>query len=235
MDESTLIAIATARAFQQGSHAQRVVVILDRPGEEPLMIEVDEFLDAEVTEGEHVATLPHNAGLDTPPKPLPELRPTPPSAIAIDLETGELAAPIGTIDHLKDAVLALAGAFGGLHGRERRVRHQRSRDPDHARRPRGRTRRPRRRGRPVRAVIRPETPADYEWIRALHTEAFAPSPLEAQIVDDLRAAGDHVPELCLVHAHGHVMISRGRVDDHPGARARPDRRHPHPPTPRHRR
>ncbi len=64
-------------------------------------------------------------------------------------------------------------------------------------------------------MIRPETPADYEWIRALHTEAFAPSPLEAQIVDDLRAAGDHVPELCLVHSHGHVMISRGRVDDHP--------------------
>ena len=114
MDESTLIAIATARAFQQGSHAQRVVVILDRPGEEPLMIEVDEFLDAEITEGEHVVTLSHNVGLDTPPKPLPELRPTPPSAIDIDLDTGELAAPIGTIDHLKDAVLALAGVFGGL-------------------------------------------------------------------------------------------------------------------------
>ena len=113
MDESTLIAIATARAFQQGSHAQRVVVILDRPGEEPLMIEVDEFLDAEVTDGEHVTTLPHNAGLDIPPKPLPELRPTPPSAIAIDLDTGELAAPLGTIDHLAGAVKALAAAFGG--------------------------------------------------------------------------------------------------------------------------
>ena len=64
-------------------------------------------------------------------------------------------------------------------------------------------------------MIRPETPADYDWIRALHTEAFAPSTLEAQIVDDLRAAGDHVPELCLVHSHGHVMISRGRVDASP--------------------
>ena len=78
------------------------------------MIEVDEFLDAEITEGEHVVTLSHDVGLDTPPKPLPELRPTPPSAIDIDLDTGELAAPLGTIDHLKDAVLALAGVFGGL-------------------------------------------------------------------------------------------------------------------------
>jgi hypothetical protein len=91
-----------------------VVLILDRPGEEPLMIEVDEFLDAEVTQGEDVAAFPHDAGLEVAPKPLPQIRPTPASAIAIDLETGELAAPLGTIEHLKDSVLALAGAFGGL-------------------------------------------------------------------------------------------------------------------------
>jgi predicted N-acetyltransferase YhbS len=62
-------------------------------------------------------------------------------------------------------------------------------------------------------VIRPERPADHERIRALHEAAF-PTDLEAQLVDDLRAAGDHVPELCLVHPHGHVMISRARVDQH---------------------
>ncbi|MBE2319094.1 hypothetical protein DVA67_024175 [Solirubrobacter sp. CPCC 204708] len=114
MDEPTLTAIATARAFQQASQAQRVVVILDRPDQEPAMIEVDEFLDAEVTEGEHVATVPHNAALNAPAKPLPDIRPTPHTAIDIDLDTGELSAPLGTVEHLRDSVLALAAAFGGL-------------------------------------------------------------------------------------------------------------------------
>ena len=45
-------------------------------------------------------------------------------------------------------------------------------------------------------MIRPETPADYDWIRALQMEAFAPSTLEAQIVDDLRAADDHAAGDC---------------------------------------
>lgn len=64
-------------------------------------------------------------------------------------------------------------------------------------------------------TIRPETPADHARIRALHTAAFAPSTIEAQLVDDLRAAGDHVPELCLLHEHGHVMLSKGSVGEHP--------------------
>jgi putative acetyltransferase len=66
-------------------------------------------------------------------------------------------------------------------------------------------------------VIRSEQPSDYEAIRALHLAAFAPSTLEAEIADRLRTDGDHVPELCLVareHALiGHVMLSKGRVED----------------------
>ena len=114
MDEPTLTAIATARAFQQASQAQRVVVILERPGQEPAMVEVDEFLDAEVTEGELVSTIPYDAALPSTSLPLPEIRPTPSTAITLDLITGELSAPLGAIDHLKDSVLALAAAFGGL-------------------------------------------------------------------------------------------------------------------------
>ncbi len=114
MDEATLTAIATARAFQQASEAQRVVVILDRPGLQPAMIEVDEFQDAEVTEGEHIASVPHNAALPGASLPLPEIRPTPASAIELDLMTGELSAPLGAIEHLKESVLALAAAFGGM-------------------------------------------------------------------------------------------------------------------------
>ena len=114
MTEEILTAVATARAFQQASGAQRVVVILDRPEQEPAMVEVDEWLDAEVTEGEQVVTVPHSTKIEQPAKPLPEIRPAPPSAIDIDLQTGELAAPIGTVEHLADVVLALAAAFGGL-------------------------------------------------------------------------------------------------------------------------
>jgi hypothetical protein len=114
MDDATLTAIATARAFQQASEALRVVVILDRPGLEPTMVEVDEFLDAEVTEGEQVETVPHHQDVPHTSRPLPEIRPTPPSAIYLDLETGELTAPLGAVEHLKESVLALAAAFGGL-------------------------------------------------------------------------------------------------------------------------
>jgi hypothetical protein len=45
---------------------------------------------------------------------LPDIRPTPATAIRLDEVTGELAAPLGTIDHLAGIVLALASSFGGL-------------------------------------------------------------------------------------------------------------------------
>jgi putative acetyltransferase len=70
-------------------------------------------------------------------------------------------------------------------------------------------------------MIRPETDADHAAIRALHRAAFAPSEVEAVIVDALRAAGDHVAELCLVALDGdtvagHVMLSRATIgNEHP--------------------
>lgn len=69
-------------------------------------------------------------------------------------------------------------------------------------------------------MIRPERPEDHAAIRALHDQAFAPSRVEANIVDALRTAGDHVPDLCLVAVGdtnqilGHVMLSRARVGAH---------------------
>jgi putative acetyltransferase len=68
--------------------------------------------------------------------------------------------------------------------------------------------------------LRPERTADHDAIRALHLAAFAPSTFEAEIVDALRAANDHVPDLCLVATHddaiaGHVMLSHARVGEHP--------------------
>ena len=65
--------------------------------------------------------------------------------------------------------------------------------------------------------IRTETPADFDAIRAVHTEAFAPSAVEAQLVDDLRAEGALVTDLCLVATEGnavigHIAYSRAALD-----------------------
>ena len=68
-------------------------------------------------------------------------------------------------------------------------------------------------------MIRPEQPGDHVAIRALHCAAFAPSEVEAEIVDALREAGDHVGDLCLVATQdgaitGHVMLSKATVGEH---------------------
>ena len=68
----------------------------------------------EITEGDTLAFIPADAHVPAQPRPLPEIRPTPASAIHLDPNTGELAAPLGTIDHLARATLDLAKAFGGL-------------------------------------------------------------------------------------------------------------------------
>ncbi len=65
--------------------------------------------------------------------------------------------------------------------------------------------------------VRPETPADVDAIRELHDAAFAPSEVEAKLVDQLRAEDAHVPDLCLVATQddvviGHIAFSRAKLD-----------------------
>jgi hypothetical protein len=105
-------AIATARAFLERSGAHRVVLLLDRGDGAATM--VDATHDAtEITEDNESVVIPADKP-QGPPKSLPDIRPTPASAIWIDVESGELHAPLGSIEHLADSVLALARAFGGL-------------------------------------------------------------------------------------------------------------------------
>jgi hypothetical protein len=107
-------AVATVRAFQSASGAERVVLIVDR-GTERAAATLDCGSDGALElsgEGEPVeipAQMPPGAA----PRPLPELRPAPASAVAIDAETGQLEAPLGVISNLARGVLALATAFGG--------------------------------------------------------------------------------------------------------------------------
>ena len=64
--------------------------------------------------------------------------------------------------------------------------------------------------------VRQERPEDAAAIRRVHEAAFG-QPAEADLVDALRAAGDLVPELCLVAERGgevvgQIAFSRARLD-----------------------
>ncbi len=103
------VVLATVLDFAARAGAERVAVLLDQ--EPPLLVERLEDATLQVTEGEttRVAEPEH----DTAGLVLPGLRAVPASALTADPDTGELAAPIGSVQLLADSVLALARALGG--------------------------------------------------------------------------------------------------------------------------
>jgi hypothetical protein len=107
-------AIATVRAYAERSNAERVVLLVDRGDDDPAIM-LDRAADGtlELTDGADPVTIPASAIVPAEPRPLPELRPAPASALRADPATGELAAPIGAIANMGTGVLGLARAFGG--------------------------------------------------------------------------------------------------------------------------
>jgi hypothetical protein len=106
-------AVATVRAFTERSGALRVVLLVDG-GEEPAtMLDCASGGALELTERGGTWRVPASAPVGAAPRPLPELRPPPPTALSIDPESGELEAPLGAVANLARAVLGLAVAFGG--------------------------------------------------------------------------------------------------------------------------
>ena len=101
--------LATLQDFATRAGAQRVAVLLDC--EPPLLVERLENGSLHVTEAETTraaATQPGAVGLA-----LPDMRAVPASALSADPDTGELEAPIGSVQLLADSVVALARALGG--------------------------------------------------------------------------------------------------------------------------
>ena len=65
-------------------------------------------------------------------------------------------------------------------------------------------------------AIRTEWSEDHDAVRRVLESAFGRNSGEAGLVEALRAAGDHVPELCLVAVEGedvvgHLFFSRARL------------------------
>lgn len=106
------VALATLQDFATRTGAERVVALLDRgDGAPPVLVERLEDGALQVTEdADPVVAMADPAAV---PHPLGALRPVPASAMSADPETGELAAPLGSVQLLADSVLALARAFGG--------------------------------------------------------------------------------------------------------------------------
>jgi hypothetical protein len=106
-------AVATVREYAQRAGALRVVLLVDRGDHQPpLMLECDDAQNVEITDAGTVATIPAHTNPPAEPRPLPEIRPAPASAMTMDLATGDLQAPLGAIEHLAGTLAKLAQAFG---------------------------------------------------------------------------------------------------------------------------
>ena len=107
-------ALATVRAFAERADALRVVLLVDN-GDQDLPAMLDRSADGsvELSHDGSTWTIPAATPVPARPRDLPDIRPAPSSAMRADPVTGELAAPIGAIANLGEAVLGLARAFGG--------------------------------------------------------------------------------------------------------------------------
>jgi hypothetical protein len=101
-------AAAIARAFAARAGALRVVLIVDRGEQEPLMVDCDPAGDVEITDGDVTTHDTTETQGDAP-----DVRAVPATAISLDTETGELAAPLGAIEQLARALLEVAQRLGG--------------------------------------------------------------------------------------------------------------------------
>jgi hypothetical protein len=107
-------AAATVRAFSERSRAERVVLLVDLGDEHPpAMLDCAPGGALELTDAGAMWRVPADVEAGARPRPLPDVRPPPPTALSLDPETGQLEAPLGVVANLAGAVLALARAFGG--------------------------------------------------------------------------------------------------------------------------
>ena len=121
------VTVAALREFLHRSGAIRVAAIVDlAPGEGPALIDCARLAPTEVAMGGRVVHMPHAIELDVELPELPEVKQLPPFEVTPD--TGEVAAPIGGMEHYARAVLGLAELLGG---RNVAMVQFETNDPDH--------------------------------------------------------------------------------------------------------
>jgi hypothetical protein len=104
--------VVALREFLHRSGAMRAVAVVDRePGEGPAVIDCARLMPIEVDYGDRVVHLPHAIELDAEPPTLPDVRQLAP--FEVDTAKAEIAAPLGGVAHLAEAVRDLAAALGG--------------------------------------------------------------------------------------------------------------------------
>ena len=102
------------RAFAERAGALRVVLLVDSgDGSAATMIDCGPDGALELAEHDDSWSVPAETPVTAAARPLPDLRPPPPTALTIDPASGELEAPLGAVTNLARGVLALARAFGG--------------------------------------------------------------------------------------------------------------------------
>jgi hypothetical protein len=88
-----------------------VAIVQRSGGEGPAIIDCGRLAPIEVDLGDRLVHLPHAIELDSDPPGFPEVRHLAP--FQVDAGAGEIAAPIGAVAHLAEAVRALATELGG--------------------------------------------------------------------------------------------------------------------------
>lgn len=108
------VVLATVREFAEHTGAQRVCVLLDRgDGHEAPLLECAPGTALTVTVGERTTIVAPDALAGVPALPVSHPKAPPATAIDVDAVLGEVAAPLGVINALSDAVAELARVLGG--------------------------------------------------------------------------------------------------------------------------
>lgn len=105
--------VVLLRDFLHRSGALRAVAAIDRgQGRLPAVVDCERFMPVEVDLGDRLVQLPHEAELDAVAPALPHVHQQPP--FEVDAEGGAVTGAIGGLEHLAEAVRALADALGDL-------------------------------------------------------------------------------------------------------------------------
>jgi hypothetical protein len=110
--EKYAVELATLADFAVRTGAERVVALLDLGDAAPPVL-LERLEDGALQVTEDAEPVGASADPAVAPHPIDGLRPVPASSMSADPETGELAAPLGSVQLLADSVLALARSFGG--------------------------------------------------------------------------------------------------------------------------